>query len=97
MSHVQATVPAWKPSNSGAGISPDLRGKLKPSRWRMTEQEAQARYPGCTRVEGSLEVRQFEPDGGRAMDAGLVRRRGAMTSEWSHLTRPLYGKFDRVA
>jgi hypothetical protein len=30
---------------------PDLKGNLKPSRWRMTEDDAQARYPGCTRVE----------------------------------------------
>ena len=53
---------------------PDLKGKLKPSRWRMTEVEAQARYPGCTRVEGSLEVRQIELGTGHSMDAGLVRR-----------------------
>jgi hypothetical protein len=45
----------------------------------MTERDAQARYPGCTRVEGTLEVRQFEPDTGHSMDAGLVRRSdGAM-------------------
>jgi hypothetical protein len=58
---------------------PDLKGKLKPSRWRMTEDEAQSRHPGCIKVEGSLEVRQFEPDAGHSMDAGLVRRSdGAM-------------------
>ena len=58
---------------------PDLKGKLKPSRWRMTEEEAQTRHPGCTKVDGSLEVRQFEPDTGHSMDAGLVRRSdGAM-------------------
>jgi hypothetical protein len=58
---------------------PDLKGKLKPSRWRMTEAEAQARYPRCTKVEGSLEVRQFEPDTGHSMASGLIRREdGAM-------------------
>jgi hypothetical protein len=58
---------------------PDLKGKLRPSRWRMTEVEARARQPGCTRVEGSLEVRQFEPDTGHTMATGLVRRAdGAM-------------------
>jgi hypothetical protein len=58
---------------------PDVKGKLKPSRWRMTEEEAQARHPGCTKVEGSLEVRQFEPDTGHSMASGLVRRSdGAM-------------------
>ena len=58
---------------------PDLKGKLKPSTWRMTEGDAQARYPGCTRVEGTLEVRQFEPETGHSLDAGLVRRSdGAM-------------------
>lgn len=53
---------------------PDVTGKLKPSRWRMTEAEAQARYPGCTKVADSLEVRQFEPDTGHSMASGLVRR-----------------------
>jgi hypothetical protein len=53
---------------------PTIDGKLKPSRWRMTEQEAQARYPGCNKVEGSLEVRQFERDTGHAFASGLVRR-----------------------
>jgi hypothetical protein len=58
---------------------PDLKGRLKPSRWRMTEDEAQARHPGCTKVEGSLEVRQFEPDTGHSMASGLVcRSDGAM-------------------
>jgi hypothetical protein len=52
----------------------DLKGKLKPSRWRMTEVDAQARHPSCTKVEGSLEIRQFEPDTGHSMPAGLVRR-----------------------
>jgi hypothetical protein len=35
--------------------------------------------PGCTKVEGSLEVQQFEPDTGHSMASGLVRREdGAM-------------------
>jgi hypothetical protein len=59
---------------------PDLTGKLKPSRWRMAEEVAQARHPGCTEVAGSLEVRQFERDTGHSMDAGLVRRDGAATA-----------------
>jgi hypothetical protein len=40
----------------------------------MTEEEAQARRPGCTKVEGSLQARQFEPDGGHAFASGLIRR-----------------------
>jgi hypothetical protein len=39
----------------------------------MTEADAQARYPGCTKVEGSLEIRRFEPDTGHSIDAGLMR------------------------
>lgn len=58
---------------------PDLKGRLRPSRWRMTEPEAQARYPGCTKVEGSLEVRVCEPYTGHAMASGLqMRDDGAM-------------------
>lgn len=53
---------------------PDLKGMPRPSGWRMTEADAQARHPGCTKVEGSLEIRQFEPDTGHSMPAGLVRR-----------------------
>jgi hypothetical protein len=54
-------------------------GKLRPSRWRMTDNEAQARYPGCKRVEGSLEVRQIDAFAGHSMPSGLVRRAdGAM-------------------
>jgi hypothetical protein len=45
----------------------------------MTEEEAQARHPGCTKVEGSLEVRRFDLDTGHSMASGLVRREdGAM-------------------
>jgi hypothetical protein len=43
---------------------PDLKGKVSPSRWRMTEEDAQKRHPGCVRVEGRLEIRQFERDTG---------------------------------
>ena len=37
---------------------PGINGKLHRSRWHMTEQQAQARYPGCKRVEGSRELRE---------------------------------------
>ena len=58
---------------------PDLKGKLKPSRWRMTELEAQKRHPGCAKVEGTLEIREFERDTGHTFPSGLVRRAdGAM-------------------
>lgn len=53
---------------------PGLNGKFNPSRWRMTEEDAHLRHPGCARVEGSLEVRQFEPGTGHSMASGLVRR-----------------------
>jgi hypothetical protein len=63
---------------------PDLKGELTPSRWRMTEAEAQARRPGCTKVEGSREVRQIEPDTGHAFASGLIRRAdGAMVQSTS--------------
>jgi hypothetical protein len=40
-------------------------GKLRKTRWRMSEAEAQARYPGAVRVEyGSLLIeRPGEPHG----------------------------------
>ncbi len=58
---------------------PDLKGNLRSSRWRMTEANAQARHPGCTKVEGTLEIRQFERDTGHTFASGLVRREdGAM-------------------
>lgn len=54
---------------------PDLKGRLKPSTWRMTEAQAQARYPGCTRVEGSLELRNPSGyDASHSWHSGLVRR-----------------------
>jgi hypothetical protein len=63
---------------------PDLKGKLTPSHWRMTEAQAQARHPGCTKVEGSLEVRQIEPDTGHAFASGPIRRAdGAMVQSTS--------------
>jgi hypothetical protein len=65
---------------------PDLKGKLKPSRWRMTEADAQVRHPGCTKVEGSLEVRQFEPDTGTRWRAGWS---GATMGRWC--SRPRCG------
>ena len=46
----------------------------------MTDDDAQARYPGCTRVVGSPEVRHVEPFAGHSMGAALVRRDdGAIT------------------
>lgn len=61
---------------------PDLKGRLKPSRWRMTEAEAQARYPRCSKVENSLEVRVCEPYKGHSMASGLVRdENGALVPE----------------
>jgi hypothetical protein len=57
----------------------DAKGKLKPSRWRMTEEEARARHPGCTKLEGPLQVRQIDVDAGHSMGAARVRREhGAM-------------------
>ena len=50
-------VPAMEPLQLWRWYLPDLKGRLKPSTWRMTEADAQARYPGCQRVEGSLDVR----------------------------------------
>lgn len=55
------------------GFLPDRKGRLKPSRWRMTEAQAQASYLGCTKVEHSLEVRVVEPYKGHSMASGLVR------------------------
>ena len=52
---------------------PDLKGRLKPSGWRMTEAEAQARQLGCTKVEGSLEVREDVRGTSHSMASGLVR------------------------
>lgn len=39
----------------------------------MTEAEAQAGYPGTTKVDNSLEVRLVEPYKGHSMASGLVR------------------------
>jgi hypothetical protein len=45
----------------------------------MTVTDAQKRHPGCTKFEGSLEVRQFERDTGHTHASALVRREvGAM-------------------
>ena len=61
---------------------PNFAGRVRPSSWRMTEADAQARYPGCQRVEGSLEVRHDERgyDPSHSFHSGLVLREsdGAM-------------------
>lgn len=36
---------------------PRRPGRSRVSTWRMTEAEAQERYPGAEKVEGSLQVR----------------------------------------
>ena len=54
---------------------PNLKGKPRPSTWRMTEEDAQARHPGCTRVEGSLEVRtDVRGSPSQSFASGLVLR-----------------------
>jgi len=54
---------------------PDLKGRIKPSTWRMTEADAQARCPGCKRVTGSLELRQsVNNNPAHSFHSGLVRR-----------------------
>jgi hypothetical protein len=58
---------------------PDIKGGLKPSRWRTTEAEAQARDPGRIKVEGSLEVRQIDAFVGHSMPSGFVRRADGAT------------------
>jgi len=45
----------------------------------MTGEDVQARHRGCTKVEGSLETRQFKRDAGHSFASGRVRREdGAM-------------------
>ncbi len=68
---------------------PDLKGKLKPSRWRMSEANAQAWYPGCTRVEGSLEVRVVGDYKGHSMPSGLVQREDGAMMPPSQLRPPV--------
>jgi hypothetical protein len=58
---------------------PDIKGRLRPSGWRMTGAEAQKRHPGCTKVDGTLETRRFERVTDHTFASGLVRREdGAM-------------------
>ena len=61
---------------------PDLKGKVIPSRRRMTEEDAQLRHPaGSTKVKGSLEVRRFEPAAGHSMASGLIRSEDGTTMQ----------------